>query len=741
MLVRCFPMRIDLVVRLLGLLLPLLFAVRTADAQQPAANCPNAKAQRLQYAVKIDSAPPGASIFVDSDQCASVGQTPWTGKLNPGALTIVIKKDGYQLAVKTFTVAKVRKVQELFVPLTAQPRVEVNASADKNLIDADVTLDGVPAGKISGPLIIQTTAARHLLEIKKAGFDPISQWVDLSTTPSVVLTPVFKAIQQFGSVLVDADIPDSEIYIDQNKHPDNTPATISNVPVGVHVIEVRKNGQSQTKPITIVANQQVKVRLELTAGVGVVRVMSDTAGARAFIDSIDKGPVPVDIKDIKAGDHIIQIKAPGFKTYEEIVAVTPGSSKTVKKELEADVPADSGTIKIVSTVADATATIDSVNVKMGEDIRKPAGEYLVQVRKPGYKMFEAKIKIEPGKPSTVTAELKMVGKLRVLSNPAGANVMINGFSVGKTPVETEVETGDTILRIEMAGFNAFEETLKVEGGDKTQTISRELAIAGKSDAELSTEQKSLSSFGARTLPRGRSTVDFDAGYPYFLNTRITVGAGRLAKRFGFDASIGVRTFLARTELGLGARAMLSNADPFSAGVFTQLYYGSKLFDDSQRNGVTWDLGAIASLTALSNVTISGRAYFEFWSDRHCPALDNSMENGFEGTDPTDTCVGYRARRILGNGPNDFSEQDALRVEKLTGIDKPEDLYDRENGARFLVSLIAEIAVDQHWNLFGIFEGAPFQGKSQRALFTDLFSGPMGEKDLLVYARVGLSYKF
>jgi len=731
-------MRIDHVLRLLGLLLPLFAFARSADAQP--ANCPNAKAQRTQYAVKIDSAPPGAAIFIDSDQCASIGQTPWTGKLNPGALTVVIKKDGYKMAVKTFNVSKIRKVQELFVPMEAQPRIEVNASADKNLIDADVTLDGVPAGKISGPLIIQTTAARHLLEIKKPGYETLQQWVDLSTAPSVVLTPVLKLVAMFGSVLVDADVPDSEIYIDQNKHPDNTPATIQNVPVGVHVIEVRKNGQSQTKPVTVTANQQVKVRLELTAGVGVVRVMSDTAGARAFIDSIDKGPVPVDIKDIKAGEHMIQIKAPGFKTYEEIVVVAPGSSKAVKKELEADVPADSGTIKIVATVQDSTAFIDSVQVKTGEDIRKPAGEYLVQVRKPGYKQFEQKVKVDAGKPITITAELKMVGKLRILSNPAGANVMINGFSVGKTPIETDAETGDTILRIEMPGFNAYEETIKVEGGDKTQTISRELAIAGKSEAELVNEQKGLSSFGARTLPRGRSTVDFDLGYPYFLNGRITVGAGRIAKRFGFDATVAVRTMLARTELGLGGRAMLTNADPFSAGVFTNLFYGSKLFDDSQRSGVTWDVGAIASLTALSNVTISGRAYFELWSDRHCPALDAGMANGFEGTDPTNTCIGYKARVLDGQDPADFSDDDRRRVEKLTG-NTGADFFGRDNGIRFLVSIGAEIALQQRWNIYGIIEGAPFQGKDERALFTSLFSGSMGDNDFLIYARFGLTYKF
>ena len=37
--------------------------------------------------------------------------------------------------------------------------------------------------------------------------------------------------------------------------------------------------------------------------------------------------------------------------------------------------------------------------------------------------------------------------------------------------------------------------------------------------------------------------------------------------------------------------MLADADPFSAGVFTDMWWGSKLLDDSRRNGFTWDVGA------------------------------------------------------------------------------------------------------------------------------------------------------
>jgi hypothetical protein len=483
---------------------------------------------------------------------------------------------------------------------------------------------------------------------------------DPSATPSIVLTPVLKAVSTWQRARR-ADVPDAEIYIDQNKHPDNTPATIQNVPVGVHVIEVRKGGQSWTKPVTVVANTQVKLRAELAAGVGVVRVMSDTKDARAFIDGIDKGPIGggVDIKDIKIGEHIIEIKAPGFKKYEEIVAVTPGSSKTVRKDLEADIPSGTGKLKVISTTPGAEVFIDGVKVENTQDLDKPAGTYIVQVRKPGFKQFEQKVSVEAGKPTTVTAELKQSGKLRVLSTPKGAVVSINGFEVGKTPVETDVETGPVVLEIKQAGYRLWREDLTVDGGDKTQTISQPSSKAGRS--ELSLEQKGLSSFGARTLPRGRSTVDVDAGYPYFAGIRITVGAGRIAKRFGFDATVAVRTMFDRTELGLGGRAMFVNADPMSAGIFSNLWYGSKLFDDSQRNGITWDAGGVVSLTALSNVTISGRAYLQIYSDRHCPELQPG--NTFEATDPAPICLAYLAR-VGGTAPmNDFTDAELNRAEK------------------------------------------------------------------------------
>ena len=703
------------------------------------ADCP--KPGRYSYSVKIDSAPQGAPIYVGDKTC-QLGTTPWEGKLNKGDYTIIIDTPGYEPATKSFHVAAYRKQQELFVPLIKKadpPKIDIKADADpKGMAGATVLLDGEVKG--NAPVTLTTTEGRHLVHIQKDGYEAYESWISAKNNETTTLLPQLKEIAKpkYGTVVVDSDVPDAEVYIDGNKHPDNTPAVIQNVVEGLHVIEVRKApGLPWKQTVQVTANQQTKVRAELAAtmngGVGVVRVLSDAQGARAFIDGTDQGPVPVDIKDVKAGDHIIQVKAPGMQTGEKHVTVAAGSSQIVKFDLNQEAAGDQGTLKVVSMVPEAQVFIDGASVgKVPQEKKVSAGEHPVVVRLDGYKQFEQKVRVEAGQTVTVQATLKPVGRLRILSTPSQATVLINGLPVGKTPLDQEVETGETVVRIEQPGFQAFEQTITIEGG-KTQTLSRELAIAGPSEAEQLAEQRGLSSFGARTLPRGRSTIDVDAGYPYFLEARVNVGAGRIAKQFGFDASVAVRTMGARTELGIGARAMLADNEPFSAAIFSELFYGSKLLDNSQRNGVTWNAGAIVSLTAISHVTISGRAYLNVWSDRHCPAKTTDptvMHPPFEG-DPIGVCTGFY-NSTLGLG-------EMTRVSRLTGWKAPEDVFNRENGARFMTAIAAEIAADQHTSFFGILEGAPFQ--DERALFTNDFAHSMFDTDYILYVRIGLTYKF
>jgi hypothetical protein len=92
-----------------------------------------------------------------------------------------------------------------------------------------------------------------------------------------------------------------------------------------------------------------------------------------------------------------------------------------------------------------------------------------------------------------------------------------------------------------------------------------------------------------------------------------------------------------------------------------------------------------------------------------------------------------------NNASNASDPTVMRVTKLTGWTQPSDVFNRENGVRLMASIVAEIAVYQNWNIFGMLEGAPFQ--PERALFTHEFAHSMFDTDFNLYFKLGLSYKF
>ncbi len=58
--------------------------------QRAFADCPKTG----RYAVKIDSAPQGAPIYIGDKTC-QIGVTPYVGKLNRGDYNVIIETPGY----------------------------------------------------------------------------------------------------------------------------------------------------------------------------------------------------------------------------------------------------------------------------------------------------------------------------------------------------------------------------------------------------------------------------------------------------------------------------------------------------------------------------------------------------------------------------------------------------------------------------------------------------------------------
>ncbi len=711
----------------------LLLSAVEVQAQQ----VPRPSRKGRKYKVRIDSAPQQAAIYLDDEKYGIVGYTPWTGRLEKGDWKVIIKKEGYQDATRVIAVKRTRRTQETFMPMVKQDRpavLEVRADADRNAFNAKVWVDGQMQGAI--PVTLKLSDGRHLVEVKKEEFETFSQWVQVKEGERVSMNPMLRAlkVKSIGSILVNSDVNDAEVYLDGNLQTGKTPTVLTGVAAGPHVVEVRKApALPWRQTIQVEADKTVKVTAELKAtmsgGGGNVRVLSNVEGAIVFLDGVERGPAPQDLKNVKAGEHVIEIRAPGFVTREERVTVAVGAATVLKLDLQSDGAGTTGTVKVVSPVPEAVVHIDGEKLgSVPQEKKLTPGEHFVVVSKPGFQRFEEKLVVEEGKVITVTAELKAVGGLRFLSNPGGAQVMMDGEAIGTTPfVDEEIPTGEHIVTVQLNGYFDFETSVKVVGGKmKVVNAVLERIQTGPTTAEREREQRGLTSFGARTLPLGRSTIDMGTGYPYYMNAGITVGAGTIGK-FGFDAGVDLRTYFARTDLALKARLTLYDKTPFSVGVFGIAGGGGDLLGNSERGSWFSDLGAQLSLTGLGAVTVTGKMYLNLWTDRHCPSFDNG--SFASESDPTDTCLAY-ADGTLGPAAR-------TRIDDI--LDGPGKIFDRDNGARLMTAIVFEVAIHQHWNAWMIVEGGIFQ--SQRAAFIDDLYGAMLLEDPRRYLRLGGTYKF
>jgi len=714
----------------------ILLGAASADAQR--VTRPGKKGR--YYKVRIDSAPQQAAIYLDDESAGIVGYTPWDGSLQKGTWTVILKKDGWVTQTKQVNVQRTRRLQETFIPMVKKEEpgiIDVRADADRNAFGAEVWVDGQQSGTI--PALVKVKDGRHLVEIKKKDFDTFSQWIDVKEGDRITVNPMLKQ-NAVGGVLVEADVEGAEVYVDGNKHKDTTPTLIQGLLAGPHIIEVRKDPAIPWKQTVMVkANETVKIRGELKATIGgpgaSVRILSNVEGASVYLDGTEVGKAPIDIKDVKAGEHVIEVRAQGYVPREERVTIQAGQSYIQKLDLN---PAGGRKVmvKVVSAVPEAEVFVDGARLgTVPQEKELSPGEHFVVVSKVGYATVEQKILVEAGKPQTLTVKLLAVGGARFLSNPTGSRVLIDGKEIGVTPYEAkDIEVGEHFVTISRKGYYDFEQALKIEGGKvSVVNASLELIQTGPSAEDLIAEQRSQSSYGARTLRREKVNVDLGTGYPYVLNAAFHIGAGRFGP-IGLDASLFVRSYITRTELGLRGRVNLVDMRPFSVGAFAEMGGGNTFFDDSQRNTFYAKVGGLASLTGLGRVTITARAYLDMWSDRYCPGL-----NDFSQSDPTAMCENYRARVEGDTGAMSDAEFDRINIllNDPNGVNG--DLFERDNGLRLMTSLIVEFAIMQRINGWIIFEGAPFQ--DERPAFTDAFNSILFNEDPVTYIRAGTTFKF
>jgi hypothetical protein len=110
----------------------------------------------------------------------------------------------------------------------------------------------------------------------------------------------------------------------------------------------------------------------------------------------------------------------------------------------------------------------------------PVGTHSVAVTKPGYSNYQQSITIEGGRTATLNAPLSVpAGEINISTVPPGIDVLIDGYPVGRSPVQKSVGIGQHTYTLQVPGRDPYTKTfeIKTDGSILTKNVDMSSLIA------------------------------------------------------------------------------------------------------------------------------------------------------------------------------------------------------------------------------------------------------------------------
>jgi outer membrane cobalamin receptor len=207
--------------------------------------------------LEIKTDPPGARIFLDRKDLGERGSAPQVMALPPRAYRVIAELDGYRDA--TSEAVQLRIGSQRSVDLKLERIVGTISVGGTPGASVRLDADNTPELCVT-PCTLQASPGQHTLILAKAGVRTSRIPVSVQADQASSIQP--ELVADTGSLVVNADEGGAGIDVDGVAQ-GFTPAVLS-LPVGAHHIVVSRRGfRPVLRDVMIVANQQVRLDLEL----------------------------------------------------------------------------------------------------------------------------------------------------------------------------------------------------------------------------------------------------------------------------------------------------------------------------------------------------------------------------------------------------------------------------------------------------------------------------------------------
>lgn len=266
-----------------------------------------------------------ATITIDELVTATVPST--VSNIEAGLRQIEITADRY-LPFSTALEIEGRGIEQQLkvdlLPAWASVSIETQPIGAMVAVD-DKLIEGVT------PLTSELLQGRRTLVVSADGYKPWRRTIDVTAgipieLPSILLDKADGFVNLVSTPAGASVTLDSKF---QGQSPIKFPIS-ANLK---HKIGVRKQGyRSQSKPVTVAAGKTESVSFNLEAELAAVQILATPADAELLVDGQSRGPANQTLQ-LATHAHQIEVRKPGFVSYEATVTPRVGIKKQIKVRL------------------------------------------------------------------------------------------------------------------------------------------------------------------------------------------------------------------------------------------------------------------------------------------------------------------------------------------------------------------------------------------------------------------------
>ena len=345
----------------------------------------------------VTSDPAGAAVKVNGIQR---GITPLELSLPPARYLVELSLKDFENAVRTIDCAPgaaSATADFKLAPITAPVLISTEPSG------VTITRDGAFAG-VSPLLLPEVPIGRYRIDLALGGYKP--QQVELnvsSATPQQIKTTLINS----SATLNITSEPDGAAVSVNGIFRGEAPVTVDRIQEGKSLIEITSKGFTPYKEeITLSAGEAFAIHAKLIAIPAKLRIASEPAGAKVYIDNQLRGNTPLELPEIPSGTYRVRVEMPNHEPMARTVELANNQESVEEFKLTQTV----GSLRVVTSPADVSIfiggklfgeTVAGTNAtdQISEPLdlqNVPVGESEVLFQRQGYAQVKQTVVVERG---------------------------------------------------------------------------------------------------------------------------------------------------------------------------------------------------------------------------------------------------------------------------------------------------------------------------------------------------------